>query len=105
MTIESTSRVRTIAAEHPMATRVFHRHGIDFCCGGAASLADVCADQGLNLECVLREIDKELRKNVESVVRWDLAPLPDLIEHILTTYHESLREELPRLDAMARKVN
>ena len=28
------SRVGEIATRYPLATRVFARHGIDFCCGG-----------------------------------------------------------------------
>ena len=37
--------------------------------------------------------------------RWDEAPLEDLIDHIIATYHRPLEEELPRLEAMLRKVN
>ena len=34
----------------------------------------------------------------------DEAPLDDLIEHILVTYHRPLEEELPRLEQMGAKV-
>jgi regulator of cell morphogenesis and NO signaling len=37
--------------------------------------------------------------------RWEQASLDDLIAHILTTYHQPLREELPRLESMARKLS
>ena len=30
--------------------------------------------------------------------------MSDLVEHILAAYHKPLNEELPRLEAMARKV-
>ncbi len=36
--------------------------------------------------------------------RWEQASLEDLIVHIVSTYHESLQEELPRLESMAREV-
>ena len=36
--------------------------------------------------------------------RWSAAPLDRLIDHIVARYHDPLREELPRLTAMARKV-
>jgi regulator of cell morphogenesis and NO signaling len=39
-----------------------------------------------------------------SLERWNDADLPDLIDHILVTYHRPLDHELPRIDAMAHKV-
>jgi regulator of cell morphogenesis and NO signaling len=105
MNITPDSRVGQIATEHPLATRVFARHGIDFCCGGGKPLAEVCSQRGLNATTVLAEIEHELAAPSESEVRWDQASLGDLIEHILVTYHKPLHEELPRLEAMARKVD
>ena len=36
--------------------------------------------------------------------RWDAAPLAALVDHIRVRYHARLREELPRLAALATKV-
>lgn len=104
MTITSDTRVGQLAAEHPLATRVFARHGIDFCCGGGVPLGKVCADKGLDAPAVIAEIQHELGDGGADAKRWDQAPLTELIGHILTAYHAPLREELPRLDGMARKV-
>ena len=38
MSITPDSKVGEIAAQHSMATQVFARHGIDFCCGGGVPL-------------------------------------------------------------------
>lgn len=105
MTIDAGTTVGTIAAEHPLTTRVFQRHGIDFCCGGGRPLGEICKEQGLELELVLGEIETEISQTPVSTVRWDEAPLDVVIDHILSAYHEPLKEELPRLEAMARKVN
>ena len=104
MNIDGTTKVGNLAAEHPLATRVFARHGLDFCCGGGRPLEDVCAGQGLDLDAVIGEIEAEVAHADEPEARWDEAPLADLIDHILHTYHASLREELPRLESMAAKV-
>ena len=104
MKINPESTVGRVAAEHPLATRVFARHGIDFCCGGGKPLGEVCAGLGLDTAAVLAEIQSELAAPDPNEIRWDQAPLGDLIEHILEAYHKPLREELPRLEAMARKV-
>lgn len=104
MTITADVLVGQLATEQPLSTRVFARHGIDFCCGGGRPLGDVCADKGLDPETIVAEIEKELTASTEPATRWDSAPLVELIDHILEAYHVPLWEELPRLDAMARKV-
>ena len=96
--------VGQLAAEYPLATRVFARHRIDFCCGGGLPLAEVCARKGLNPDRVLDEIRTEIAPAGADVDRWVDAPLSDLIDHILMAYHAPLHEELPRLGAMAEKV-
>ena len=104
MTINLESSVGQIATEHPLATRVFARHGIDFCCGGGRALGAVCSERGMEGDAVLAEIEKELVEPGSSQVRWDQAPLGDLVTHIVAVYHRPLDEELPRLESMARKV-
>ena len=39
--------VRDLALEIPGATRIFEKMGIDYCCGGAASLENACASAGI----------------------------------------------------------
>ena len=104
MTIALDTHVGRIATEHPLATRVFHRHGIDFCCGGGKPLSEACSNQGIDASVVLSEIEKELNTATEPVERWDSAPLTDLIQHILVQFHEPLREELARIETMTGKV-
>lgn len=103
VTLETT--VGALATEHPLATRVFARYGIDFCCGGGLPIAEACAARGADSAQVLAEIEKEISESPEPEVRWDEAPLGDLIEFILRRHHDTLKEELPRLEAMCRKVH
>lgn len=104
MNVTPASRVGEIAAHHPLATRVFARHGIDFCCGGGVPLAEACARRGVAADVVVGEIDALLAGAPATREPWLEAPLGALVEHIVTTFHRPLREELPRLEAMARKV-
>ncbi|MCP3978529.1 MAG: iron-sulfur cluster repair di-iron protein [bacterium] len=104
MKLQLDSKIGRIATEHPLATRVFSRHGIDFCCGGGKPLGEVCEQRGLDAQAVLAEIEKEVASPTAEVIRWDEAPLGDLIDHILANYHKPLYEELPRLEEMAQKV-
>jgi regulator of cell morphogenesis and NO signaling len=102
--ISNDTPVGQIAVEHPLATRVFARHGIDFCCGGGKPIAEVCSTKGLDTKAVLQELEEELSGADVDLQRWDEAELDALIDHILVTYHRPLAEELPRLELMAQKV-
>ena len=53
MSITTETRVGRLAVEHPLATRVFARHGIDYCCGGGRPLGVVCHEKGLDTEGAL----------------------------------------------------
>jgi regulator of cell morphogenesis and NO signaling len=85
MTITCETKVGQLAAQHPLATRVFARHGIDFCCGGGEPLGAVCNGKGLDAELILAEISKELEVTDKNAEQWDQAPLGELIEHIMLT--------------------
>jgi len=88
-----------IAASLPGATAVFRRHKLDFCCGGAESLAQAARHKGLDVEPIEAELaalsaaPSTLPENVD-----------DLIEHILDRYHQVHRREMPELRALAIRV-
>lgn len=96
--------VSRLATRFPAASRVFMRHQIDFCCGGNRSLESACVERGLVADTVLDEIRTEEDRGSVGHIFWDERPLPELIQHIVERYHHPLREELPRLLFMARKV-
>ncbi|MDA1027840.1 MAG: iron-sulfur cluster repair di-iron protein [Bacteroidetes bacterium] len=104
LTFSPESKVGDIAVEQPSATRSFYRFGIDFCCGGGKSLQSVCEKKGIDVSEVLRDIQIQQLGSGETSNDWKTASLAALISHIITTYHEPLRSELPRLKGMLDKV-
>ena len=103
MTITEQTLVSDIAATLPSSVRVFQQHGVDFCCGGKRPLSAVCREQGLSFDELARAIEASAATPAPER-DWTNAPLGDLIDHIVATYHDALRGELPRLQAMASKV-
>jgi len=101
--IDADQSVGQLASTLPGASRVFHRHGLDFCCGGHVNLGEACASAGLDVDAVISEIGAETKEALD-FERWDERPLPEVIDHILERFHEPHRRELPRLVEMARKV-
>lgn len=104
MSINIETTVGRIATEHPLATRVFARHNIDYCCGGSISLGEVCNQNSLDTDVILAEIQNEIKSQENSDKQWDKESLTDLIDHILINYHRPLDEEIPRLEYMVHKV-
>lgn len=92
-----------LATRRAGASRVFARHHLDFCCHGQVSLADACAKRSLDMPALIRELEAEEPRD-ESSVRWDRRPLAELVDHIVARFHEPHRAELPRLCAMAVRV-
>ncbi|MCL4153463.1 UNVERIFIED_CONTAM: hypothetical protein GTU68_024764 [Idotea baltica] len=105
MILSPETPVGQIATAHPLATKVFARHGIDFCCGGGIPLAEACAEKSTDTARVIEELTREIEASPAGETNWNEAPIADLIEHILTTYHAPLKEELPRIAEMMEKVH
>lgn len=92
-----------LAVKIPAATKVFHRHSLDFCCKGWRSLAAACQSKGLDPLALIKEIE-DASPDGSEVTDWSQKPIGELLDHIVNRYHEPLREELPRFLAMAKKV-
>lgn len=92
-----------LAVTTPAASRVFRRHGLDYCCHGGRSVSAACAERGLDPVEILKEILTEERDE-KSAQRWNDRPLADVIDRINEWYHPRLRRELPMLIELARKV-
>lgn len=99
-TIDPSQSIGQIAVELPGATAVFRRLKLDFCCGGQVSLRQASADKGLELQSVLDELSALQRP--QSVP--EAGNPSELIEHILSRYHEVHRQQLPELIRMAHRV-
>lgn len=97
------STLADLATQHAGASRVFHRHGLDFCCHGRISLEAACAEHRLDVGALINELAAEQSRDT-NFRAWDQAPLAELIAHLLTRFHDDHRVELPRLLAAAAKV-
>lgn len=100
----ATQTVREIALEQPTSIRVFEKLGIDYCCGGRKPLSEACQARSLEVDAVIAALEAaaaDPRKPAEDLSNISLASLCD---RIVTTHHEYVRRELPRLTFLAEKV-
>lgn len=101
--LSAADRLADLATSWAGASRVFQRHGLDFCCGGGRTIAAACAQKGVDAAAVLADLAMELQP-LPAEQRFAELPLSHLLSHLVDHYHRGHREELPRLLAMARKV-
>ncbi|ELY92397.1 iron-sulfur cluster repair di-iron protein [Natrialba hulunbeirensis JCM 10989] len=99
--IDPTTELGQLVGNHPEFATVFESLGIDYCCGGETSLQRACAQNDLELETVLEQLDTTER--AADAVPAD-ASITELIDDIVNTHHDFLRAELPSLERLVRKV-
>ena len=99
--------VGQMVVERPQRSRVFDRLHIDYCCGGKRTLEEACAKRGLDLKAVIAELeafDAEAETQPDAVRPANLT-MTELADDIERTHHAYLREELPRLGDLVKKVS
>ncbi len=99
-----TPTIGQMVAQDYRVAGVFRRYGIDFCCRGGRTLADVCAEKGLDLadvEQALSELQKEPAPRQLNAQDWKADFLADYIEQ---RHHTYVRKMLPEISAYAEKV-
>jgi len=96
--------VGELVAERPGRSRIFQSHRIDFCCQGGRTLREACDKRGVALALILEELEAEAEVSPAEVANPAALPAPELITYIVENHHGFLRNELPRLQAMADRV-
>ncbi len=101
-TFEATTSVGDIAANNPLATAIFARHKMDYCCGGNRPLAEACGIAGADMATVIQELEELARP--EQDIDLTTAPLWQVVDHIEEVHHSYLKEAMPAIWAMMKKV-
>jgi regulator of cell morphogenesis and NO signaling len=88
-----------IAVRLPGSTAIFRKLKLDYCCGGAISLAGAVERRGIALE----EVERQLAALIPQPT--SIPDDPDhIIEFLVSRYHDTHRRELPELIQLARRV-
>lgn len=91
-----------LALSIPRASALFRQYDLDYCCGGRQTLERAAVRKEIDVAV----IEAQLAKLAELPVTrdWRVAPLSDIIDHIIVRYHDRHREQLPELILQATKV-
>jgi len=98
--------INDFIAEDVRRTGVFEELNIDACCGGYRTLAEACAEKGIDPESVLNQLMSYTPESdpVAAVKEGMDGSLSEAVDHLLQTHHTYLKEALPRLAALLDKV-
>jgi regulator of cell morphogenesis and NO signaling len=98
--------VRELAVQVPSATRVFEQLGIDYCCGGQKPLSEACEAARVPVEDVLQRLEDAERQSAARADSqdWSKSSLAEIVHHIVSTHHEYVKREVPRLEKLLEKV-
>ncbi|MTI96146.1 MAG: iron-sulfur cluster repair di-iron protein [Firmicutes bacterium] len=102
-----TEKIGDVVAHFPGATEVFRKYKIDFCCGGDRPLHQALREQGLNEQEVLSDLESAWERAAQyrsGQIDWREAPMSELIDHIVSTHHGYLRNELPALSELTMMI-
>lgn len=96
-----------LVTSNPASARVFDTLGLDYCCGGRVTLADACAQRGIETQVacdMLANVESTSDQSQEAETKWAERSLTELADHIESTHHAYLKGELPRLAILVTKV-
>jgi regulator of cell morphogenesis and NO signaling len=102
--IREDTTVSDAVRRYPNLSRFFEQVGVNYCCGGNVPIADACAEKGLDAATVVTMINAQLEVPAQTAERLDTLSTTELVDHIVSTHHAYLREELPRLTELTQKV-
>ncbi|MDO8389760.1 MAG: iron-sulfur cluster repair di-iron protein [Actinomycetota bacterium] len=86
----------------PQLAREFERRGFDYCCGGGRSLAQACAAGGLDPAVTAAEL--AVATGDSRPAEWSGMGAAALCDHLESTHHRYLWDEMPRLSALVAKI-
>ena len=101
--IDENVKVGDVVAQYPKTAAVFTRNGIDFCCQGGHSLAHAADKAGVSLEFLIGSLDDVMASTETDLNPADL-PIPALVDHIVSTHHAYVLQQLPVLTAWLTKL-
>jgi regulator of cell morphogenesis and NO signaling len=104
-TITSENTVGGLVAERIDRARVFEKFGIDYCCNGNRPLTEACSALTISIDEVISALnDADSATSATDSIDFNSIEPVELIDHILSTHHEYMRQELPRLVSIAQTV-
>lgn len=96
-----------IVAEDFSKADVFNKYGLDFCCDGKKTVGQACAEKGVDVAVVekeLQEVGKNSGSSHQRPLPYNEWGLDFLADYIVNTHHSYQKKVMPDLKAFSEKV-
>lgn len=103
MTITKDNTVASIVTKNIKTAHVFKKHGIDFCCGGGISIEKACDKNNVSVDVLMNDLST-MDSSTDKSLDFDNWELDTLIDHIVNTHHNYVKESVQILSQYANKV-
>jgi regulator of cell morphogenesis and NO signaling len=94
-----------IATKDLRKAKIFKKYGLDFCCGGKKTVKEACAQKGLDVTVVEKELQQADRTPESRPLPYNEWSLDFLADYIVNTHHSFVRKNLPDIRTYAAKVH
>ncbi len=104
---EAEETLGELAAKDLRKAQVFKKYGLDFCCGGKKTVKEACAEKGIDVTLVEKDLQQADNAPATAAARplpfneWNLDFLAD---YIVNTHHSYVKKVMPDLKAYSDKV-
>ena len=103
MTITKDNTVASIVTKNIKTAHIFKKHGIDFCCGGGISIEKACDKNDVSVDELMNDLST-MDAPTDKSLDFDNWELDTLIDHIVSTHHNYVKESVQILSQYANKV-
>ncbi len=93
-----------LAVKDLRKAEVFKKYGLDFCCGGKKTVKEACAEKGIDVTKVEKELQQADGNPSYRPIPYDEWSLDFLADYIVNTHHAYVRKTMPDIRQYALKV-
>jgi len=103
MNVLASKTLAQIVTNNHKAASIFEKHHLDFCCKGKRTLEQACSESDIKIEEVIEQLEKAGDTN-DLKTNYNELSLAQLSEHIVSTHHNYVKNEMPALHGYLQKV-
>ncbi len=104
ITGENEETLGQIATKDLRKAQIFKKYGLDFCCGGKKTVKQACAEKGLDVAQIEKELQQADKVAPSRPLPYNEWALDFLADYIVNTHHSYVKKSLPDLMTYAAKV-
>ena len=104
MNITHNNAVGQVVATDYRAAAVFQKFGIDFCCKGNISIAEVCEAKNIDSKSLIQDLVLALKQTDQATTDFNVWPLDLLADYIEKKHHRYVEEKIQQIKPYLAKI-